>query len=371
MAGKDAMAIIFPNMHDKALGQLTAERTSASLPFAGRYRLIDFGLSAMVAAGVYNVGIVVKQNYQSLFRHLGNGRDWDLSRKRGGLTTFSPYGDAGATVYRGRVGAIAQIREFIENSTEEYVILMDGDVVCLPDFKKIIDAHAETGADITVVYQKMQAQAGTGAMVLELESDGAIKDMRDCDATEELQDISMNIIIVGRKLLLDLVHEATRTGKDRFERDIIAANVGKLRMRGYQCTGYRSHIYSLESYFDANLALLDPANRNALFKKDFPVLTKVYDEAPARYKMGSVTHSSILADGCMIEGTVKNSVLFRGVTVGKGAVVENCVLMSGTVVAPGAHLNYCLSDKNVQISTGKTLAGTKESPLYIPKGTAL
>ncbi len=371
MPGNSAMGIIFPNMHDQTLPELTALRTMASVPFAARYRLIDFALSAMVGAGVTNIGVIVKQNYQSLLNHLGNGRESDLSRKRGGLTVFPPYSDAGATVYHGRIGALKQVADFIANSPEEYVILMDGDVVCLPNFNEILDRHIANGADITMVYEKTDMPPAANAVTFEIDESDNITAVRMGSTRQGQGNVSMNICILRRTHLLELIGDAVSLGHNVFERDIIAANIGKLKVQGYLCTGYRSRICSLASYYKANMALLNPANMAALFKKELPVYTKVHDEAPVRYKVGGSANNSALADGCVIEGTVRGSVLFRGVKVGKGALVENCVLMQGTVVEPGVNINCCITDKNVVITANKNFCGDAAYPMYIAKGVVV
>lgn len=370
MTNHTAMGIIFPNMHDQNLMELTDKRTMASVPFGGRYRLIDFGLSAMANAGISNIGVIVKQNYQSLMDHLGNGREWDLSRKRGGLVIFPPYGDAGGRVYHGRIEALAQIMDYIGHQREKYVIMMDCDAVCNVDFSALLSAHAESGADVTIVYDKGPLLAGItkNNMTLTLDEAGRVRAMRSNDCACGDGQISLDIFVMEREKLMEQVRQAISCGKTMFERDVLSANLDTLRVMGYEYTGYRARIYDMASYYRANMEMLNRENLKRLFSQGGTIYTKVRDEAPVRYVLGSGVHSSIVADGCIIEGRVENCVLFRDVHVGKGALLKNCILMQGTVIEPGVEMRYCVTDKDVTVTYGKVMVGYETYPVYIAKG---
>lgn len=365
----DALGIIFPNAHDSLVQELVAERTMASVPFGGRYRLIDFVLSSMVNSGISNVSIVVKQNYHSLMDHLGSGREWDLTRKRGGLNLVPPYAEANVKLYRGRVEALASLVEFLEDQKEEFVIMSDSDVAFNFDFNELIAAHVASQADVTVMYQRSVIPQGLKEdnYTLKLQ-DGRVTELLTNDYRPGVQNLSMNVYIIQRESLIAMIKDASIRGLLYFEKDILARNLELLNVQGFEYTGYTARIAGRKSYFEENMRLLDPKNLDALFPEDKPVYTKVHDNAPTRYAMDCQVKNSMVADGCIIEGEVENCVLFRGVKVKKGAKVKNCVLMQNTVVEAGAEVEYAVTDKNVKITADKKLSGTDTFPVYVAKG---
>ena len=365
----DALGIIFPNAHDSLVQELVAERTMASVPFGGRYRLIDFVLSSMVNSGISNVSIVVKQNYHSLMDHLGSGREWDLTRKRGGLNLVPPYAEANVKLYRGRVEALASLVEFLEDQKEEFVIMSDSDVAFNFDFNELIAAHVASQADVTVMYQRSVIPQGLKEdnYTLKLQ-DGRVTELLTNDYRPGVQNLSMNVYIIQRESLIAMIKDASIRGLLYFEKDILARNLELLNVQGFEYTGYTARIADRKSFFEENMRLLDPKNLDALFPEDKPIYTKVHDNAPTRYAMDCQVKNSMVADGCLIEGEVENCVLFRGVKVKKGAKVKNCVLMQNTVVEAGAEVEYAVTDKNVKITADKKLSGTDTFPVYVAKG---
>ena len=365
----DALGVIFPNAHDSLVPELVAERTMASVPFGGRYRLIDFVLSSMVNSGISNVSIVVKQNYHSLMDHLGSGREWDLTRKRGGLNLVPPYAESNVKLYRGRVEALASLVEFLEDQKEEFVIMSDSDVAFNFDFNELIAAHVASQADVTVMYQRSVIPQGLKEdnYTLKLQ-DGRVTELLTNDYRPGVQNLSMNVYIIQRESLIAMIKDASIRGLLYFEKDILARNLELLNVQGFEYTGYTARIADRKSFFEENMRLLDPKNLDALFPEDKPIYTKVHDNAPTRYAMDSLVKNSMVADGCLIEGEVENCVLFRGVKVKKGAKVKNCVLMQNTVVEAGAEVEYTVTDKNVKITADKKLSGTDTFPVYVAKG---
>ncbi len=364
----DALGIIFPNAHDSLVPELVTARTMASVPFAGRYRMIDFILSGMVNSGISNVTMVVKQNYRSLIDHLGTGREWDLTRKQGGLNLVPPYATGNVKMYRGRVEALASVVDFLEKQKEEYVILSDSNIAFNFNFRKLIQAHVEKQADVTVMYERKAIPEGLKEdnYTLRLQ-DGRVMELLSNDYRPGVQNLSMNVYIIQRESLIAMVKDATIRGVTYFERDILGRNLELLNVQGFEYTGYTARISDRNSYFVENMRLLNPDNVDALFLEDMPVYTKVHDNAPTRYAMDSHVKNSMVADGCLIEGEVENCVLFRGVKVGKGAKVKNCVLMQNTQVEPGAEVDYVVTDKNVVITQNKKLSGTESFPVFVGK----
>lgn len=363
-----ALGIIFPNSYDNLVPELVAERTVASIPFAGRYRMIDFVLSSMAHCGIDNVSVIVRRNYHSLMDHLGAGREWDLTRKHGGLNIVPPFAERTVKTYRGRVDALSSILSFLESQTEHYVVLSDAILAVNFDFNDLIAKHRESGADVTIVYNESEIPEGAknDNYTLVLDDEGNVKELLSGDSRPGVQNLSMNIYIMERENLIQMVRDAVVRGSIYFERDILARNLNVLNVKAYKYEGYVARLADLKSYFDENMRLLDTKNLKALFD-GAPIYTKIRDDNPTRYVAGSKVVNALIADGCTIEGTVENCVLFRGVVVKKGAVVKNCVLMQDTVVEAGAKVDYVVTDKNVKITAGKELSGTDTFPVYVAK----
>ncbi|MEQ2383350.1 glucose-1-phosphate adenylyltransferase subunit GlgD [Lachnospiraceae bacterium CLA-AA-H58] len=370
----NAIGIIFPNSYDNLVPELAGDRLMASIPFAGRYRIIDFLLSSLANCGISNIAIVVRENYHSLMDHLGSGREWDLLRKNGGLSIFPPYAEKNMKVYSGRVEALESILPYLKSKKEKYVIMMDANIAVDFDFNAMLAEHIESGADVTVAYTEQEIpaeliRAGShGDMYYTLKlDDGRVRRIFMNSEMCGKQNLSMNIYIMDREALIDKIQAAFVRGSSCFERDILAPRLEKYNIRGYKYDGYYARICGLKSYFDENMKLLDDENLDALFTGG-QIYTKIRDDNPTRYINGCKTKNNLVADGCVIEGDVENCVLFRGVKIAKGAKIRNSVLMQDTVVNAGARLDYVVTDKNVTIEVGQELKGTDTQPFYVAKG---
>ena len=370
----NAIGIIFPNSYDNLVPELAGDRLMASIPFAGRYRIIDFLLSSLANCGISNIAIVVRENYPSLMDHLGSGRAWDLLRKNGGLSIFPPYAEKNMKVYSGRVEALESILPYLKSKKEKYVIMMDANIAVDFDFNAMLAEHIESGADVTVAYTEQEIpaeliRAGShGDMYYTLKlDDGRVRRIFMNSEMCGKQNLSMNIYIMDREALIDKIHAAFVRGYSCFERDILAPRLEKYNIRGYKYDGYYARICGLKSYFDENMKLLDDENLDALFTGG-QIYTKIRDDNPTRYITGCKAKNNLVADGCVIEGDVENCVLFRGVKIEKGVKVRNCVLMQDTVVKAGGRLDYVVTDKNVTIEVGQELKGTDTQPFYVAKG---
>lgn len=363
------LGLLFPNMHDEALPELTRNRAMGSVPFGGRYRLVDFTLSNLVNAGVSKVGVVTKSNYQSMMDHLGSGKAWDLSRKAQGLYFLPPFG-ASEDQYDGRIAPLAGIRRFLENSRHDYVILSDCHVVGNIDYRKLVKQHVETGADITVACLRGELPDNIASPVLTVSEEGRITDMiitRRAVGGDALYGIGL--YVVSRTLLMQMVENAVSRNQYSFEWDVLQRHIGDRRLYAYEVPEYAMVISSLSSYFNANMALLDSAVRKQVFVTSRPIYTKVRDCAPALYGLHAQVADSLIADGCIIDGTVRNSILFRDVNIDRDAVVENCLLMQGSTIGAGSTLTYIITDKNVCIRERRSLEGCAEYPISVKKGT--
>mgnify|MGYP000642006329 FL=1 len=369
------VGIIFPNSYDALVPELVSVRLMASIPFASRYRVIDFILSSMTHSGIDNISVVVNKNYHSLMDHLGSGREWDLIRKNGGLRIFPPFAEKEVGgPYVGRASALASLLDFLRDQKEEYVIMSDTNVVVNFDFSAMLQAHIDSGADMTIAYNEQEIPEEllnypTNDKIFYYTfdvEDGRIKKVYINLKTDGVQKLSMNIFVVRRELLIDIVNDAYIQGRSFFMRDVIMPQLGKLNVQAYKYTEYVARISGMKSYFEENMKLLDDYNLDALFSSA-PIYTKIRGDNPTHYKDGAKVQNVMMADGCVIEGEVENSVIFRGVKVGKGATVKNCILMQDTVVEAGANVEYLITDKNVTITAGKEMKGTDTFPVYIEK----
>lgn len=372
-----AVGLIFPNVHDNNIPELTKFRTLGSVPYGGRYRLIDFAISGMVNAGISKIGIVTHNNYQSLLDHLGNGKDWDLARREGGIKILPPFissfeNAAAGRYYSTRLEALLGTVNFFKRCKEDYVVMSDCDVICNIDIKDVINQHIKSGADITFVTKMTTPSAGEKIRIVECDEDGNVTSIVGAKDVKEEVRTYINVMVLKRTYLLNVLDLAIGHGYTSFMQDVVCKNIGKETYKIYDYKGCYAKIDSMENYFDCSMKLLDAEMREQLFGvKNRPVLTKVRNSAPTRYCEGAKVTNSVVAEGCVIEGTVENSVIFRGVHVGKGAVVKNCVLFQDTYVCQGADLNCVITDKNVIIKDKRKLSGHQTMPFYIGKNVSV
>lgn len=372
MRGNEVLGIIYSNSYDSALPELTTLRTMGSVPFAGRYRLIDFPLSSMVNAGISHVGVITKSNYRSLMDHLGTGKPWDLSRKREGMFLLPPFSSSNSTgVYEGRVDALHSIASFIRGADKEYVLLCDSNIVCNFDVEGLLQQHAQTGADITVACRHGKAPNLEGTLCYERNEAGRIVAGGFSTQSQQEALYGVNYILLKKALLERLILEAFSLRKMDFENDILLANIGTLQIYGYEIPGFARVIDSLQSYYDISLSLLLSENRRDLFHRERPVYTKVRDEMPAIYGLDSAVQNSLVADGCKIDGFVENSILFRGAQVARGVIIKNSVILQDSFIGDGAQLENVILDKQAVVRPQKVLIGAGNYPVYVGKGIVI
>ncbi len=367
--------IIFSNLHDTNISELTSKRTMASVPFGCRYRLVDFALSNLVNSGVSDVNVITHYNYQSLMDHIGSGKDWDLARRSGGLKILPPYITAFSNennrLYSSRLEALMSIQGVIASLTCDTVVLCDCDSICNINLNDMIDYHEEAGADITIGVKRMTLTPETSRYynVIKSSDSGDVTDIASHQKDfSGRRDVCINIWIVKRRFLQTFILDALSHGFTSFTRDIIGRGIGKFNYKIYRYDGFYASINSMTEYYNINMSLLDPKNREALFKvKGRPVYTKIRNSPPTKYIGDSKVSNSLIADGCIIEGTVENSILFRGVRVDKHAVVKNSILFQDTQILQNAFVNCVIADKNVVVRNDVMLSGHSTMPLYIAK----
>ena len=375
-----AAGIIFSNIHDANLPELTRMRTTASVPFACRYRFIDFALSNMVNSNIYNISVITHYNYQSLMDHLGSGKDWDLARRSGGIKILPPnitaYANGSNDLYRTRLEALKSVANAIARISDEYVVLSDCDVICNIDFNDMIEDHIKYVADMTIAVKHMKLSPGQAKMSVLYESDcdGKVTDILTYPVSFSGEaDVSLNIVVMKTEYLQKIILDAVAHGYTSLTREVIFKNIRHANYRVYKYDGYFANILSFADYFACSMELLKSREaRDSLFNiKSRPVYTKVRNSPPTYYCDDSSVKNSMVADGCVIHGTVENCILFRGVKIGRNTTVKNSILMQDTQVGENVYLNCVITDKNVVIKDSRMLSGIDDNPYYVPKGRML
>ena len=366
----NVMGIIFAS--DGNIGSLTDKRTMGSLPYGGRYRQIDFHLSNMAAAGIRRVGIISRHNYQSLMNHIGSGEEWGLELEEGGLEFLTPYAMSRTDNYRGKLESLYSAMVFLDYGEEdEHVFMIDSAILSNIDLKDVLASHVASGADITVVTKDGIANGEKQLdLALKLDADGKILDMAVDYVAPADYVASMDIFVLSKKWLSKQVKEHIAHNLYHMDRDLVLGQwqKGNISVNVYQFKGAAMYNESVEEYFSNSLALIDKKTRHDLFHYNHPVYTKVRDRVPTYYGADSDVKSCIVADGCMLGGTAKESVLFRQVTLCPGAVVENCVIMNDTIIGEGAELKNVILDKDVVVRPGAKLCGTPTNPIIVKRG---
>ena len=365
----NAMGIIFAN--DASIGTLTEKRTMASLPFGGRYRQVDFALSNLTCAGVRHVGIITRHSYQSLLNHVGSGEEWGLEMGEGGLEYLTPYAQSVSHNYRGKLESLNSAMDFLEVGNEDYVVMVDSAIISNIDLDKVVAAHVASGKTITVV---TKAGVCNGEKVVDLavklDENGEIaKIVCDYAANPEYL-ASMDIFVANKKWLVPQVKAMIARDKFHMDRDLVMGGWqhGVVSVNVYEFDGIAMFNESVEEFFSNSLSLINKDVRSDIFHGNHPVFTKVRDRVPTYYGEGSEIENSLIADGCMLEGEVEDSILFREVSVGKGAEIEKCIIMNDSVIGEGAELKYVILDKNVTVTPGAKLIGTKKNPIVVKRG---
>ena len=364
--------IIFCYEKRNNLRELSEIRSPSSIPFGGRYRAVDFALSNLVNAGVTDVGVVPHGRYQSLLDHIGNGKSWDLSRKRGGLKFLPPFAHAQKwddQAFRGKMEALAGIRSYLDEIRQEYVVLMDGDLVVNLPLGDVLAQHIASGADITAVCGNDCFTVDDGTY-FQLDETGRVSDViyhTNCPRGYR----SLEVHIISRKLLLELVDYCASHDLYSLRRDVLQARVKELNIRTFVWSGFAAQIRSVQEYYDRSMQLLDPAIRAELFTPERPIRAKGADKPSTYIGPNGVCLNSLVADGCRIEGTVENSILFPGVVVEAGAAIRNCVLFKEVTVRRGAEMAHIIADKEVEVLEGRTLMGHSSYPIVLEKGSVV
>lgn len=365
-----AMGIIFSNIYDSSLGELTNNRTVASLPFGGRYRQIDFVLSNMSNSRIYNIGVITKYNYRSLMDHLGTFTEWDLNRKNEGVAILPPFSSGNMGIYKGKLEALYSAAAFIDNPKYDYVVISDTTILCNIDIRVAIEEHIKSGNDVTVVSNIENDKDKKHPLILNLNKKGKIEEILIDSKPQKNSVVGMGMFIISRELLVKVINDSHAKGLVHFERDFLqpAFNMKKTKVGVYVFDGVVLRNENIVSYYENNMALLNEETRKGLFVKGQPIYTKVRDEIPTYYGEGNEVDNCLLADGCVINGKVEKSILFRSVKVSKGAEIKDSIIMQGAKIGKDVKLSCVILDKNVTVTDGAELKGTPKHPVIIKKG---
>ncbi|MBC7766169.1 MAG: glucose-1-phosphate adenylyltransferase subunit GlgD [Hyphomonadaceae bacterium] len=364
----NAIGIINNTQKDDFFKEITKNRSLASVPTGGKYRMIDFPLSNLVNSGVQNVGILVQSRYGSLMDHLRAGKEWGLARKRDGLYIL-PYSMNDHTNFsRGTLENFYNNFEYLRKSRREYAIITGTNVICNMDYTKAFEQHIATGADITVIYNNPVKDVDANHYaVLELDKKGKVTAIEAVPVSIKSNHVSMEMYIIKKDLLVTTVETCVARGEYDFVRDLLVKYATTLNIYGYKHEGYVARINSLQGYFSHNMALLKPTVWKELFFEPGRIYTKIKDSAPTKYLMHAQTKNALISDGCVIDGEIEDSIISRGVTIKKGARIKNCIIMEKCVIEENVVLENVILDKLVHITEDKRLIGVPEYPVLVEK----
>lgn len=375
---KNTLGIIIGFDGNNDLRELSEHRPVASVPFGGRYRVIDFMMSNLVNSGCYQVAVLMRDKYQSLLDHLGSGKEWDLSRKRGGMfllppNAFAPKSSPLVTEnYRTSLEALGSISDMLNKNKSEHVLICSADIVANIPLDEVMKEHKKSEADVTIVCTK-NSEGGAFDMFLNLSPRHEVEDIRNGDNMGgKCKYKSMGIYIMKRKYLQSLLSDCVTHNLRSFERDAMQ-HVFKRgdKVHGYVFDKYSAKIENVKGYFSASMDMLDKDIRDQVFLKNRPILTKIYDEAPTYYGEDAKVSDSLIADGSRIEGTVENSIIFRGCTIAKDAIVKDSIVLPNSSIGEGVELSYVVTDKGVTVRENRKMIGGATYPVAIAKNATV
>ncbi|MFI3230332.1 MAG: glucose-1-phosphate adenylyltransferase subunit GlgD [bacterium] len=374
---KDVLGIIMTFDKATELKDLTDHRTVASIPFGSRYRLIDFMLSNMVNSNINQVGVMMRDNYQSLIEHIGTGKEWDLSRKIGGIRLIPPYSYSkkshlfDITERKSKIEGLIGAYSFIKKNRAEYVVLSDANIVTNIDLEKVVNYHVEQDADITCVCVPKD-EPNENDTYFELDKNENLKNIYlSIDPNNKCKHTALGIYVLKKELLETLVQNWANKNFKNFELEGLNDALKNYNLKAYVHDTFSAQITDVKRYFDANMKLLSKDVRDELFIKNRAIYTKVYDEQPTYYSDKAYVCDSLIADGCVLEGTVENSIISRDVHIKKGAVVRNSIVLQSTIIREDANILNVISDKSVKLGKGKTMMGQESFPIVITKGSVI
>ncbi len=364
------MGIINLQEDNSLIRDLTSRRAVESIPFAGRYRLIDFTLSSMVNSSISCVGIMLPDKPRSVLDHLRSGKDWDLARRHDGLF-YLPAPQQEDMNRKGDLKNFYHNLDFFEHSSQRYVLLTSGSFVYNVDFSQLLRFHQNTNADITVIYNTASEEAHGKNVVIETAENGLVTDIAEKPAVYDGTQVSTNVYLMEKRIFVEMIRYTYEHGGQDFLIDGIIRRAAEYNIYGFEHDGYVAHVDSTAAYYKANMDILQPEVWEELFMGQHPVYTKVKDEVPVQYKETAKVKNSLIANGCIVRGEVENSILFRGVKVAEGVKIKNSIIMQKCDIQEGSLLENVICDKNVIISKEKWLKGAANYPLIVTKNVVI
>ena len=355
--------------NDGRLGVLTDHRAAAALPIGSCYRAIDFTLSNMSNSGIGKVAVLTQYNSRSLRDHLMSSKWWDFGRKQGGLFVFTPYtSNAGSTWFRGTADSIYQNMTFLKRSNEEYVVITSGDSVYKMDYRKVLEYHKEKNADITVVYQKMTGKDLSKFGILQMDADNKLEGFEEKPEQPKSDAASLGIYVISRTLLINLLNQIIPEGRYSLVKDIIIRFIHTLKIYGYEYDGYWNAIGTgIAAYFETNMDFLKKDIRDYFFHQYPNIYSKVDDNPPAKYNPGCEVKNSLISNGCIINGYVENSVLFKKVFVGENCVIKNSIILNDVYLGDNTHIENCIVESRDTIRANSYHVGEDGVKIVIEK----
>ena len=371
MLRNDVFGLIYASEDNYNLRELVSERSVAALPIGGRYRAIDYTLSNMVETGIRNVGVITLKNYKSLMDHLGSGKEWDLARKNHGLVLMPPYDTvSNRGIYQGMCDAVYSKLDFLHRAPQEYCLLSGSYTIYSTLYSGMFEEHIKNNADITVMYStedKKSDEAVCDDVRLYTDENGRVVDIEYESKFSKSNKLGMDVYLMHKTLLETLVQGACARGKYDFVTDVLIPNIKKLKIYAVPHKGYVGRLTSVNDYFNINMDMLKKDVQRDLFASGHPVHTRIKDEPPVIYKSNAQVENSVFGDGCTVDGTVQNCVIFRGVSIGRGAVLKNCIIMQECSIGEGCELTNVIIDKFARINHGVRLMGAPGFPVIIRK----
>ena len=368
-----AIGIILAAGNNKLMRELSYKRAVAAMPVAGSYRSIDFALSNMSNSKIQKVAVITQYNARSLNEHLSSSKWWDFGRKQGGLFVFTPTITADSSYwYRGTADSLYQNLHFLKSSHEPYVVIASGDGVYKLDFNKVLEYHIEKKADITIVVKNMQDRSEINRFgVITMNNDNRITDIDEKPLETNLSMVSTGIYVIRRRLLIELIEKAAEEDRHDFVRDILVRYKNIKRIYGYELKSYWRNISSVDSYYKTNMEFLNKDTRDYFFKQYPDIYSKVDDLPPAKYNYGANVRNSLVSSGCIDNGTIENSVLFKKIYVGNNSVIKNSIILSNAYIGDNAYIENCIVESGSTIKANSRYVGDtgtkiviEDSPVY-------
>ncbi len=365
-----AIGIILAGGNNHRMKELSRKRAVCAMPIAGSYRGIDFALSNMSNSHIHRVAVFTQYNARSLNEHLSSSKWWDFGRKQGGLFVFTPAVTAeSSSWYRGTADAIAQNLHFLKNSHEPYVVIASGDCVYKMDYNKILEYHIERKADITVVCRDMPAGTDVGRYgVIKMNEECRIEDFEEKPIVAKSNTVSCGIYVVRRRQLIEMIEKGMEEERYDFVKDILIRYKSLKRIYGYKMKEYWSNIASVQDYYDTNMDFLKPEIRDYFFKQYPDIYSKVDDLPPAKYNVGSHVKNSLISSGCIVNGTVEDSVIFKKTYIGNNCYIKNSIILNDVYIGDNTHIENCIVESRDTIRANSYHKGEDGIKIVIEHG---